>query len=86
MARDIFDNFVNLWDIVAVVSASGELQIALVVEAQKHCVRIIRFNKDGTLRNRPHYFTDSEEMISLSFDSLPVEYLLTRKALIDAKG
>lgn len=87
MANDLLGNRVDIWDIIAVVSAGGSFELALVVDFTSNDLPvIIRYNADGTLRKRSHVFADSTERLVLAFDTVPVDYLLTRKAMIDAKG
>lgn len=84
-AFDVFGNEIELWDILFVVSASGELQLALVVDFSTYGNPIVvRYNTaDGTLRNRRHVFADRWERYVVPLSSVPGKYLMSRRALMD---
>lgn len=95
--KDIFGRILELWDIIAVVSANEKLELALIVGSydtptigiynQSTLPIIRRFSLDGSIRERETVFNHCEtRSLLLVKDAVPYECLKSKQEYLEIIG
>lgn len=91
--KDIFGRILEVWDVIAVVSANDKLELALITGQHKTYSGstprpiIRRFNLDGSIRERVTVFNHCEtRSLLLVKDAVPYECLKAKQEYLEIIG